>query len=172
MIKGIDREYSFRGFINRDETSDSYYKNIFKLKESNATEISRNTNLNNYINLFSKNIDILEKIIPSVSLVENKVLKQRLNNFLSVFVGIINSFENTSNYLPPININIEEDSLFLEWIFKDFRIGFTLCIEDTESMWFLITKKNMEELSVSGDFESNEYRPIIVKLMKYVLENS
>ena len=39
-------------------------------------------------------------------------------------------------------------------------------------MWFMVTNKNLEEFSISGDLEPENYYEVIIKVLKYVLENS
>ena len=42
--------------------------------------------------------------------------------------------------LPPLRININEDgSVLIEWIFSDFRIGFSIEKDRSQSNWYLVS---------------------------------
>ena len=171
MNKDLKHEYKIDGNINKDSTSSQgFEKRVYSL--SNNEGYLYANQVNKYYDAISISKDVFNNIFKQIKNIENIILKEKLIKFTNVFISILSEVKGKSNWLPPFILTIEEDSLFLEWVFKDFRVGFTISVNEDESMWFMITNKNLEELSVSGDLKSSEYYSVIIRILGFVLENT
>jgi hypothetical protein len=76
-------------------------------------------------------------------------------------------------YLPSLRAFNEEDgSVLIEWIFADFRIGFTIECNPEESGWYLVSNKKLGEISASGYILNIDIDKLILWLLNYILSNS
>lgn len=149
--------------INKyDYVSTTLNYNTYSCKNSN----------DKYINLISKNLHVLQDVLVKSKNIENKELKKNVFDFIFCFISLLNKKEDISNNLTPLNIAIEDDSVFLEWAFRDFRIGFTIMENEKDSMWFLISNKNLREKTYSEMLQRSDYQQVIANVLKYVLENT
>ena len=139
---------------------------------SSCNDFSCNNQKNKYVNLLSKNIDVLKKVFIKVNAIENTNLRRNVVEFVSCFVLLLNQKEEITNHLTPLNITTEEDSVFLEWVFRDFRVGFTIMEEENDSMWFFISNKNLREKAYSENLPRSEYQSVIGSVLRCVLENT
>lgn len=174
MNNDLKKVYHTNNIKTKDITS-PYGNGKVIYNINRETNKANTTSFYNYLYTVSNNIDIFRNVISHVSEISDKVLSKKLNEFIDVFMSILTNLSKSSdisNFLPPLTIHNEENLVFLEWIFKDFRIGFSLEKEKNESMWFMVTNKNLEEFSISGDLEPENYYEVIIKVLKYVLENS
>jgi len=77
-----------------------------------------------------------------------------------------------SGYLPPLQLRSDEDgSVLLEWIFKDFRIGFVIEPEGIESSWYLVSNSKLDEASSSGLLNVKECEALLHNLISFVISN-
>ena len=107
---------------------------------------------------------------------KSRVVKHYLGVFLSTFENILISSRvlyKLSNNFPPLIIKwLDDNSVLVEWIFKDFRIGFSIEPIQKESGWYLVSNKNLEEYSESGSIDFNNIRGIINKVLIFAVHNS
>lgn len=76
-------------------------------------------------------------------------------------------------HLPPLRaFNVDDGSILIEWIFKDFRVGFNIEENPDESGWYLVTNKNLGEISASGSISNVEINKIFLWLLNFVITNS
>lgn len=74
--------------------------------------------------------------------------------------------------LPNVSVYLSTDgALMLEWIFKHFRIGFSLEEAEEESFWFLVSTPDYGGLQVSGVLQNVNIDPVIAWLVCYVVNN-
>ena len=74
--------------------------------------------------------------------------------------------------LPPIRAFTAEDgSLLIEWIFDDFRVGFSLEQNQEDSGWFLVSKPEKGGIAASGSLVKAKARNIISWLVNFVINN-
>ena len=83
-------------------------------------------------------------------------------------------FDFDLDFLSPINaFNIEEDnSILIEWIFNDYRVGFNIETKNEESGWYLVTNRELGEISASGSIHNIEIKTILLWLLNFVISNS
>jgi hypothetical protein len=103
--------------------------------------------------------------------------KQRdvLNFLLSIQNALlINRFTlDKIGSLPPLRISLnEDDSVLIEWIFRDFRIGFSIEKDRTQSNWYLVSNKNLNQVDLSGLLSSQDIGELLTSLIAFVLSNT
>lgn len=119
-----------------------------------------------------KDIDIFRDLIPSFQKLEDSPVKNSILYLLLTFQKLLNQINqlNLSVYLPPLQLRSDEDgSVLIEWIFKDFRIGFLIEPDDSESSWYLVSNSNMNELSQSGTLNVEDCESLLNKIISFVL---
>jgi len=111
---------------------------------------------------------------------ENDADVKKVDEFLNLFLSILESeilnnrklFENSGAF-PSLYIKwLDDKSVLAEWVFKDFRIGFTFEPDIDDSGWYVVSNKNLEEYSASGLLTVNNLEGIIQKVLIFALSNS
>lgn len=169
--------------MEEGNTSDTYSPTktplpgeLEKLEATGYATSDISGDLGDYIYRFPSNCDILRdadfgnptndnvKTIQSVhffvTVLQNVLLKNRINI-------------RRSSLLPPLKFRwLEDNSALIEWIFKDFRIGFSIEPDIEESGWYLVSNNNLQEISASGvlQFETLEF--LIINLLNFASANS
>ena len=107
---------------------------------------------------------------------ENQQVAVEAINILANLRETVSSFHQLSfdlSFLPPIRaFNNEDGSVLIEWIFTDFRIGFSIETNIEESGWYLVSKRKLGEISASGHIENTNIKNIIVWLLNFVISHS
>lgn len=120
-------------------------------------------------------VDIFRKAIPNLANLKNKKVRQFTINLLHTLqkILIINIDRLCfSGSLPPLQFLLDkDDSLLLEWIFKDFRIGFIIEPNVSESSWYFVSNSKMNEQSASGLLNVSDYEQSLHYLISFVLAN-
>lgn len=93
------------------------------------------------------------------------VLQRRITTFYYGF---------TFDQLPSLHaVNVEDGSTLLEWIFDDFRIGFSIEKERNESSWYLVSSKKMTEMNAYGYISlGNEFEKLMMWLLDFVISHT
>ena len=114
-------------------------------------------------------IEINKNLNPSV-VSESKKLLLTIQDMIVTF----EQFGFDLGGLSPIHaFNIEEDnSVLIEWIFKDYRVGFNIEKNNQESGWYLITNRELGEISASGSIYNIEIKTILLWLLNFILSHS
>jgi len=148
---------------------------------TNSTEMFANSSLYNndivsYFQVLPSNIDIFREIKEKISGINNGPAKENAHNFALEFQNILINLavrNDIANKLPPISIQgLDDNSVLLEWAFKDFRIGFSFEANNDDSSWFLLTKKELKAVDVSGSLNADETKSLIVNILNFVLRNT
>jgi hypothetical protein len=80
------------------------------------------------------------KDIPNVSIRERAY--NLFRNFQDFMIENLSQIE-IMGKMPPLDLSILQDgSVLIEWIFKDFRLGISLEEDDNESGWYLVSKNS------------------------------
>lgn len=130
-----------------------------------------------YVSNDSKAKKVLKKSSYQLKSIMNQDLQKSVDEFLSIFIDELSYWDDYTNLLPEIKLDIEEDNAFFEWIFEDFRIGFTVVENFSDSSWFLFLNKKILtgsslKISFSGDFSEEDYPLVIRKLINFVMRNT
>lgn len=108
--------------------------------------------------------------------INNKAIAQEAQKLLSAIqetMSTIQKFRFDFGYIPPLRGSIAEDGAVLfEWIFRDYRIGFSIEPNAQESGWFLIANRNLGEISASGFISGVNLNVLIPWLIDFILSHS
>ena len=66
----------------------------------------------------------------------------------------------------------DDDSLLFEWILPNFRLGFGLEKDRSQSSWFLVTDETLGNISSSGYLSGIELQKLILWLMGFLVQHS
>jgi len=77
------------------------------------------------------------------------------------------------DYLPRLYAdNVEDGSVLLEWIFPDFRIGFSVEPDPEESSWQLASGERLGTIAAFGYTRGINLRKLVWWLLGFVIPNS
>jgi hypothetical protein len=106
----------------------------------------------------------------------NHNLAYNARQLLVMIEEMVSSFKKLKfelGHLPPLHaFNVDDGSILIEWIFKDFRVGFNMEEKPEESGWYLVTTKNLGEISACGSISNVEINKILLWLLNFVITNS
>jgi len=107
--------------------------------------------------------------------IEDNNIKQIIKKICIVLEKNINkysNFEESIDLLSPLKINeIEETSILIEWIFKNYRIGFVIDKKIDESSWYFVSNKELNGMDISGDLNEKNIDQIVEVLLNVVMRN-
>ena len=123
---------------NRDQIT-SGSTSAFSFKHSDASETSTNfTSTNNFYKPIDGSQKILNNLLNEIPNIKEQELKNQLILFASSFQNALLksvNFSSVVEVLPPLTFFQEDDeSILLEWIFSDFRIGFSFEFDKQKSI--------------------------------------
>lgn len=76
------------------------------------------------------------------------------------------------SFVQPIRAFVSEDNtILLEWIFKNYRIGFSIEENSNDSGWYLVSKRELGEISASG-YLHPDTKNTILWLVNFVISHS
>lgn len=148
QVKGLKNNISIFPIISSQGTSGSQLGGIYFdfLVINNVTEHAK---------LVLKNV------------IDSRILKEAETIIELIDIQLVK--EPFSKKLPPLRAFQEEDgSLLIEWIFKGFRVGFSLEVEPEENGWYLVSKPSMGAINASGLLYGINLQRLIVWLIKFV----
>jgi len=115
-------------------------------------------------------VRLARKVIPQI---QNACVLEQVVELLSTLrsmLGIVQQRRGDLDHIPPLHASLGEgDSVLLEWIFPDFRIGFNVEPNPDDSGWHLVSDKNLDELTMSGRLR--DMREVVASLLDFVLPN-
>jgi hypothetical protein len=77
------------------------------------------------------------------------------------------------SHLPPLQaFNVDDGSILIEWIFDDFRVGFSIEPDPKDSGWYLVSNENLGTINASGYTSDTNLRKVILWLLDFALSNS
>ena len=131
-----------------------------------------------YHNFFPVTIgaNIIDNAFYKLNEVQNQVIVKQAKKLLFTIQKIVEKFLQYRfdlYYLPPLHTFLANDgSLLIEWIFGDFRIGFNIEQESSESSWYLVTNQKFGEISASGYISDEDNEKTVIWLLNFILVNS
>lgn len=75
-------------------------------------------------------------------------------------------------HLPQLHaFAVQDGSILIEWIFDDFRVGFSIEPIPSESSWYLVSNAKLGDISVAGDISrgESETQILMLKLLTFVI---
>ncbi len=119
--------------------------------------------------------NLIDHALESLRQNETTVLAVRARRVLLAIQDKINYLLKNKLDLPPLPkihaFNVDDGSILLEWVFDDFRIGFSIEPLETESSWFLITNEERDSISASG-YLSDTIENTLLWIISFVIVNT
>ena len=132
------------------------------------------TRVGDYVYILPNDINIF-KNFENIENIKNKNVKNQVVIFLAKFQNILIAISNRLDFtgsLPPLLIQAGEDgSALIEWIFKDFRIGFAFEENEKESSWYLVSNQKFGNIDISGSFKNVDVYNLLEQTITSVLVN-
>jgi hypothetical protein len=105
-----------------------------------------------------KNANIADAVVTVLSTLQKQIMTLQQPN--------IESF-----YLPQLYAHsVDDGSVLLEWVLPDFRIGFNIEPEMSESSWYLVSNDKMGAINASG-LLARDYRKAIAWVLHFMVAN-
>lgn len=108
-----------------------------------------------------------------ISQIQNPNVAKQLDSLLSIIDNLFYVAKQSKvdiSRIPPLRPYIDEDdSVLLEWIFPDFRIGFNLEPNPDDSGYHMVSNKQLRETTTSGQLV--DMNGIIVFLLRFIFSN-
>ena len=109
-------------------------------------------------------------IIPQV---QNTIVAEQLDKLLLTISTMIKLAQercpNIGN-IPSLIAHIDEDgAVLVEWVFPDFRVGFNLELNPSDSGWHLVSNKKFNEITISEQLKNMD--DIIPRLLNFIIGN-
>lgn len=103
-------------------------------------------------------------------------MSKEAKKVLGTIQDIVVSFQQSKfdlTGLPPLNaFRVNDGSMYFEWTSSDFRVGFSVEPNPSESGWYLVSNKKLGEISASGYIAGVELKSLVIWLLSFVLSNS
>ena len=114
---------------------------------------------------------IIRPVINSISKIENHDVAIRAREFINDFQTALETQNQLQvEFLPPLYLfPVDDGSSLIEWIFDDFRIGFSIDPVPNESSWYLATNKELGQISASGYLNSENF--ILIQWLLHFISN-
>jgi len=120
-------------------------------------------------------INVFRHIDSNLNTIKNDEIRKNMMIFISLFKNTLSSATQHNKEvtpLPPIYLTEnEEDSVYLEWVFGDFRFIFSFNQNQEESYWLLVSNENLKRYSISGDLTSDKVKSEISQIIQIALRN-
>ena len=113
----------------------------------------------------------------TVGEVENENIADEARRILLTIAETILIFQSREvdlGHLPQLHaFDVQDGSMLIEWIFDDFRIGFSIEPTPTESSWYLVSNAKLGDIGESGNISQNEFdtQNLISELLAFVISH-
>jgi len=161
--------------INSYKTSATASARVVRATIENTT--STFSAKESYGTVLPTNIDVFSGLTQKVTGLDNsEVALQVKQVILCLYLSLQKAHrkKSLSNYLSRINIVQQEDkAALLEWSFQDFRVGFTLEPEKSESGYFVVSQdKSAGSFMTDTQKLDDNISRTVDSIVEYVLENT
>jgi len=98
---------------------------------------------------------------------------RRLLSAIQEGVSIFQELRLDLGHIPQLQPFIADDgSVLFEWIFHDYRVGFSIEPDPDESGWFLVTDHNLGEITASGMISGTDLQTLTLWLLSFIVSHS
>ena len=111
----------------------------------------------------------------SVGQVENQKVADEATRILGIITETSLTFQRRGidlARLPQLHaFSVQDGSILIEWIFDDFRVGFSIEPIPSESSWYLVSNAKLGDISVAGDISqhASETQILMLTLLTFVI---
>jgi len=121
-------------------------------------------------------VRIIEPVLNALSKTENRSIVDQVGEVIGDIVELVlrlNGSKLEISNLPPLyGTNLDDGSFLIEWISTKYRVGFIIDPDPKESIWYLITRGESSDSTLSGSLTSHESKATLSQLVSYVALNS
>jgi hypothetical protein len=105
--------------------------------------------------------------------IQNSRVREQVDELLSTLrnmLGVIQQVRGDLGHIPPLHASPGDgESVLVEWVFPDFRVGFNIEPNAEDSGWHLVSNKNLDELTASGYLRN--VQEVVALLLDFILAN-
>jgi len=158
------------------ETGTAIVPSIISSPQQGKITITTSSGMNDFMHYslaLPKHLDVLRGCPKEIEFKED-IVKRQVETFLGRLQLIImqnRSFLKSIGKLPPLMItqNPDDQSVKVEWVFADFRIGFAFEKEANESSWYFISKEDYNLMNRFGELKEDIYDTLIIKFLTLII---
>jgi len=180
-MTSIDSE-KIRGDYQRlfDRTGSLYYETTIKESEANRILHPRDETfgVRTLESFFDSDIiRIIGSLFSAMSKTKSPEIIKQTQEITLIIIDLLISVQKT-NYeisnIPSLHVtNLEEEeSLLIEWLFVNYRIGFNIRSEAKDSTWYLIATGSSANSGQFGSLSEIDKKALLAKLVSIILSNS
>lgn len=166
------------GLKSREYSTSSNNTTTGVLKEPQilySKSISGRDFYSEYFDIPLSDVNFIANVSRNIPAIQDANVK---NSTISLIIKILKlvtlyfNQHNESKFLPALNFNqLEDKSVLMEWIFKDFRIGFSIEPNPEESSWYLISNNKIDESTLHGLIVDKDFDTNLKRLLLAVFRN-
>ena len=97
---------------------------------------------------------------------DTQITKKRAKEILFQIQNILNEFHQLHfniGYIPKLHAFLpDDDSILIEWVLDDFRLGFTIEPSLDESGWYLVTNEDLGSINAYGYLRDTNLKTILI----------
>lgn len=112
--------------------------------------------------------DILLPVKKALDEVEDINILRTANRILSIISQAIDRQDEFSGFKPIYGFSGEDGSFLIEWIYEDFRVGFSIESDQKDSSWYLVSRENVGGIRASGFLDTLNLGKIINWLFVFI----
>jgi hypothetical protein len=120
--------------------------------------------------------NIIDNAFDVIHSIGDQIIAEEANKLLLTIQTTIEKFQSYRSdlySLPQLHaFPVDDGSLLIEWIFTDFRIGFSIEPDNNESSWYLVANRKYGDINASGYLADIDTQKIILWLINFILVNS
>lgn len=111
---------------------------------------------------------LVKPIFQFLNETKKSEVRDRARNFAQIIFSELMKFPDL-DLLHPFHISsMDDDSIIIEWVYDDFRLGFYFDVKVDESSWFLVSKESSGGVNASGYLDQNDKSILVNWLISFV----
>jgi len=144
---------------------------IFSIQEKNSTIGSKEA-IDNYLPITTYRTPY-DNVLEKIQNIQNTDVKNRAKTLLYEYLNLVNRFYHNDIDLSPIpQLNIVspgDESILMEWVSNQFRIGINVESGNLESNWYLVSTSSLGDIEASGYLTELNKQKTILWLLCFIL---
>lgn len=118
---------------------------------------------------------IVEPVLKTLHETEDPKVKEDARKLILGILSVIHSLTKLGSefgHMPSLQAaNMDDGSVLIEWIFENFRVGFTIEKNSEESGWYLVSGKNLGQINAYGNLNKADDEKLLSWLLVFVISN-
>lgn len=107
---------------------------------------------------------------------ESPEVARETRRLLSIVGELVSSLAklgfDMGNLTPLRAWSVEDGSILVEWIFTDFRIGFSIEPDPDDSSWYLVSNQSLGDIGASGYLTNKNVDTLVLWLLNFAMAHS